>query len=136
MKNEITNGIYAKEIYQLIRIENISLGLAHLSISLEQPWMAEYLFGQRKSQSHQQNRPVNGMKTDDVLSDQMQVRRPVFFKLLCAVTIAVITDAGDVIGQRIQPYIDHMLWIKIHRDSPFKGGSGYTQILKSREKEI
>src|SRR5699024_4663178 len=39
-------------------------------------------------------------------------------------------------GQRIQPYIDHVLWIKVHRNSPFKGGSGYAQILKSREKEI
>src|SRR5699024_12676759 len=100
MKNEITNGIYAKEIYQLIRIENISLGLAHLSISLEQPWMAEYLFRQRKSQSHQENRPVNGMKTDDVLSDQMQVRRPVVFQLLCPVTIAVIAAAGHGTGPR------------------------------------
>ena len=47
MKHEVTYCIYAKEIYQSICIENISLGLAHLAIALKQPWMTKYLLWKR-----------------------------------------------------------------------------------------
>ena len=136
MEHEIADGIYPKEVYQLVGIKHISLRFAHLSVSLEQPGMSKYLLRQRKSQSHQENRPVNSMETDDIFSNQMQVCRPVFFKLLCTVSITVIADSGDVVGQRIQPYINHMPGIKVYRNSPFKGGSGHTQILESRQKEV
>ncbi len=52
------------------------------------------------------------METDDILTDQMQVCRPQFVELLGAVAVAVITDTGDVVGQRIQPYISNMLRIE------------------------
>ena len=76
------------------------------------------------------------METDNVLSDQVKICRPVFFKLLCAVSITVIADPGDIVGQCVQPYINHMFWVKVYRNSPFKGCSGHTQILKSRKKEV
>ena len=133
---EITDRIYTKEIHQFIRIQHISPGFAHLAVSLEQPRMTEDLLRQRKIQRHQKNRPVNGMKTDDVLSDQMQVRRPVMAELFRAFPAALIPNPGDVIGQSVQPDIDHMLRIKVHRNPPLKGGSGYTQILQARKQEV
>ena len=60
------------------------------------------------------------METDDILSDQVQICRPVFLVLLCTVAVTVITDACDVVGQRIQPYINDMLVIKADRNSPLK----------------
>ena len=76
------------------------------------------------------------METDDVLSDQMKIRRPEFLKLLRAVSVAVVADSGDIVGERVQPYINHMFRVKIHGNSPFKGSSGHTEILKSRKQEI
>ena len=76
------------------------------------------------------------MEADNVLADQMQVCRPVFPVLLCTVSFAVITNTGNVIGQRIQPYIYNMFVVKVYRYPPCKGTSGYTQILQAREKEI
>ena len=69
------------------------------------------------------------METDNVLADQMKVCRPVFLKLFRLVSIAVITDSGDIVSQCIQPYIRNVLRIKFHRDPPCKGGSGYAKIL-------
>ena len=77
MQYEVAHRIYAKEIYQVIGIQHISLGLAHLAIALQQPRMSKYLLRQRQIQCHQEDRPVNRMETDDILSDQMQVCRPV-----------------------------------------------------------
>ena len=136
MQNEITHGIHAKEINQLIGIQYISFGFAHLAVALQQPRMSEYLFRKRQIQCHQKDRPVNGMETDDILTDQMQICRPVFLELLAAVSVTVITDTGDVVGQCIQPYINDMFRIKIYRNAPFKGSTGYAQILQSRKKEV
>ena len=136
MKNKVTYCINAKEIHQIVRIQHISFGFTHFAVTLQQPRMSEYLLRQWKIQCHQENRPVNGMETDNIFSDQMQVCRPVFLKLFGAVTIAVISDTSDIVGQRIQPYINHMLRIKIYRNTPFERGTGNTQILKSRKKEI
>ena len=136
MQNEVTHCIHAKEINQFIGIQYISFGFAHLAVTLQQPRMSEYLFRKWQVQCHQENRPVNRMETDDILTDQMQICRPVFFELLAAVAVTVITDAGDVVGQCIQPYINDMFRIEIYRNAPFKGSTGYAQILKSRKKEV
>ena len=69
------------------------------------------------------------METDNILADQMQICRPVFIELLCGIAVTIITDTGDIVCQRIQPYINDMLVIKIYRNTPVKRGTGYTQIL-------
>ena len=136
MKHKVTHSIYSEEIYQLVCIQYISLGFTHFSIALKQPRMSEDLLRQRQIQRHQEDRPVNGMETDNVLADQVEIRRPVLLNLLCALSITVVSDSGNVVCQGIQPYINHMIRVEIYRDSPFKGSSGYTKILQSRKKEI
>ena len=98
--------------------------------------MSEYLFRKRKIQRHQEDRPVNSMETDDIFTDKVKICRPVFVEFLTAVSVAVIADTCDIVCQGIQPYIYNVLRIEIYRDSPFKGCSGYTEILKSRKKEV
>ena len=98
--------------------------------------MAEYLLGKRLAQRHEENGPVDGVEADDVLADQVEIRGPEIFILLVMVSIRVIAAEGDVVGQRIEPYIHHMLGIKLHRDTPCEGGAGYAQILKAGLQEI
>jgi hypothetical protein len=66
----------------------------------------------------------------------MKVSRPELSELLCVISVTVITDAGDIVRQRIQPYINYMLGIKVYRNSPLEGSTGYTEILKSGKKEV
>ena len=136
MQYEVTHRVHAEHIYQIVCVEYISLGLAHLAVALQQPRMTEYLLRQRKIQRHQENGPVNGMETDDILTDQMQIRRPLLLEQVAGLSVALVANAGDVVGQRIQPYVYHMLRIEIHRDTPFEGGTGYTEILQTRKQEV
>ena len=76
------------------------------------------------------------METDNILTDQVKICRPQLTELLCAVSVAVISDSCDIVCKSVKPYINNMLRIKIYRNSPFKGSSGNTEILKSRKKEI
>ena len=76
------------------------------------------------------------METDNVLSDQMQVRGPQLLILFAAVSVRIVADAGNIVGKGVQPYINHMSVVKINRDAPFEGGPGYTQVLQARKEEI
>ena len=136
MKHKITHRVHAEEIHQRIGIEHISLGFAHLAVALQQPRMTEHLLRQLHTQSHQENGPINGMEADNVLADQMQISRPILLKLLGTVAVAIIPNSGNIVGQRIQPHIGHMLGIEGNRNSPAERGSGHTQVLKPGQQEI
>ena len=157
MQHEISHGIHADHICQIIRVDHIALGLAHLAVALQQPRMSEYLLGQWQIQRHQEYRPVDGMETYDILAYQMQVCRPVFLhqtatfvgisrlrclaRRICRTCVALIAvqiqpQTRDIVRQCVQPYIDHMAVVEINRNTPFEAGSGYAQILQTRQQEI
>ena len=98
--------------------------------------MTKYLLWQRQIQCHQHDWPVNRMETDNILTDQMQVSRPVLLVEFIAVAVHIIAKACNVVAEGIDPYINNMFVIKINRNTPFERGSGYTQILKTRQKEV
>ena len=136
MQNEITHRIHTKIIYQIIGINHITFGFTHLSFADKQPRMSKYLLRQRNIQCHQHDRPIDRMETNDIFTDQMQVCRPVFLHHRITVAVQIKTKSGKIVAECIDPYINHMFRIKGDRDSPCKRGSGYTQILKSRQQEI
>ena len=43
MQYEIPHGIHTEVMHKLIRIDGVSFGFGHLSISNQQPWMTEHL---------------------------------------------------------------------------------------------
>ena len=66
----------------------------------------------------------------------MQVCRPITLELLGGVAVAVVTDAGDVVCERIEPNIHDVLVIKIDRNAPLEGGSGNAEILQAGQEEV
>ena len=40
------------------------------------------------------------------------------------VVVRAVAHGGDIVRQRIDPDIDHMLGVKVHRDAPGKAGAG------------
>ena len=76
------------------------------------------------------------METDNIFSDQVQICRPVFFIQIAVVAVYIISQSGNIVAQCIQPYIYNVTRIKVYRDSPFKTGSGNTQILQTRFQEV
>ena len=136
MQYKVTNCVHAEHVYQIVCVEHISLRLAHLAIALQEPRMAEYLLRQRQIQCHQENGPVDGMEADDILTDQMQIRRPFLLKQVAGLSVALVADTGDIVGQRVQPYVYYVLRVEIHRDTPFEGGTRYAEILQTRKQEV
>ncbi len=67
---------------------------------------------------------MHGVESDDVLADEMQVRRPVSGELLLAgVVAAAKSDRGSVVGQCVQPDVDDMVGRAWEWDAPRDGGA-------------
>ena len=46
------------------------------------------------------------------------------------------SHGGDVVGQSVQPNVNHMLGVKIHRHAPGKAGAGDTQVFETGLDEV
>ena len=89
--------------------------------------MAVDLLRQRDPGRHQESRPIDGVEADDVLADQMDVGRPVALPQLRIVRIA---EAGDVVGQRIEPDVHHMIGAARHRHAPVEAGARDAEVVE------
>ena len=136
MHDEIADSVNAEDVHKIVRVDDIALGLGHLFTALQQPGVAEDLFGKRHAQSHQEDRPVDGVETDDVLADQMKVGGPVLIKERITVAVGIVAQAGDIVAQRIEPHIDDVTGREIDRDAPGEGGARDTQILQTGLQEV
>ncbi len=76
MQHKIPNRIYAKQRNKIVCIHDVALRLAHLVIVLQKPRVPKHLMRQLLAKRHQKDRPVNRVETNNILSNQMQVRRP------------------------------------------------------------
>ena len=115
----ITDCVDAEQVDHIVGIDDISFGFAHLVGGEQQPRMTKYLFGERKVHAHQEDRPVDGVETEDILADDVQVSRPQLFKLL-GLVLGVITNRSDIVVQCVQPDVDDMTGVEIDRNTPFK----------------
>ena len=76
------------------------------------------------------------METDDILSDKVKVAGPELVEKLLVISVNIVAKTGNIVCKGVKPYVNNVLWIEIHRDSPLEGGSGYAEILKTRLKEV
>ncbi|CDD52908.1 uncharacterized protein BN633_00970 [Ruminococcus sp. CAG:379] len=97
--------------------------------------MTKQLPGQLQTQCVKHNGPVNGMEPHNVLADHMAVTGPVLLELVAG-AVRIVAHGGDIVGQGVDPHIDHMLGIEGHRDAPLEGGAGYAQILQAGLDEV
>ena len=82
---------------------------------------------------HQKRRPIDRVEAHDVLADDVQRRRPIALELFArGVGIA---DAGDVIGERVDPHIHDVLVVARHLDAPVEGGARDRQVLQAAAHE-
>src|SRR5690606_17531343 len=72
-------------------------------------------------------------KADNLFPHQMEIRRPVPLEKF---RIVRVPQGGYIIGERIQPDVDHMFTVKGDRDPPGKGGPGNTEIFQTGTEEI
>src|SRR6266853_6553127 len=72
------------------------------------------------------------MEADNLLADHLQVCGPVFLEgFLRPLVGRAKSDGRDVIRQRVQPHVDHMLGIVRYRNTPRKSRSADREIAQS-----
>src|SRR6185312_5532903 len=115
---EVTQRIRAGEFIAVThhlrdraRSHYIAARFAHFAFLHKNPAMAEDLFRERQSSRHQECRPVDGMKTQNVFSNQVKIGRPEVLPLHGA-------HVGD---QRIKPDIEYMPSFHRHGNAPVDG---------------
>ena len=136
VQNVVVNGIHAEQANQIVRVDNVAERLGHLAVADQQPRMTEYLLGQRLAERHQEDRPVNRVEANDILADQVHVRRPELLVVLIVVAVRIVAAEGDIVGKRIQPNIDNMARVKVYRNAPAERGAGNAQVLQTGLEEV
>ena len=91
--------------------------------------MADHALRQLDSRRHQKRRPVDGVEADDVLADEMHVRRPPAPEGF--VVAAPEAERRDVVRQRIEPDVDDVIGIAGPRDAPGDRRSGDGEIFQT-----
>ena len=131
-QQEIFQGVHAVTLDEFNRIYNIPSGFGHLSALQEDPTVAQDLFRKRKLQGHEHCRPNDGVEPNNFLPDEMHVRRPI---MVVFHRIIRITESGDIVGKRIQPHVNYMLFVDGNGNAPVEGGPGNTQIFQPLPRE-
>ena len=69
------------------------------------------------------------MEPDDLLAYKMGVSGPELLQIV--IFFILITQRCHIIKQCVQPHIDHMARVKVHRYAPGKVGTGHAQVLEA-----
>ena len=113
-KGVIAHAVNADVLGELICVNNVALGLGHLIRAEIEPRMTEYLFGQGQIKCHKENGPIDGVEADDVLTYNVNVGGPILTEMLALLLVGlvgIVADGGDVVGERIKPYVSYVLGV-------------------------
>src|SRR3546814_5523491 len=88
----IAQRVDPEALGEVHRIDDIAQRFRHFLAAVEQESVTEDLFRQRQTGAHQEGRPVNRMKTHDILTDHMNVGGPEFSEIARRIGIAESRD--------------------------------------------
>ena len=132
----VSDCVNAEQVDQMVGIDDIAAGFGHFVFAHHQPGVTEYLLGELYAQSHQHNGPVDGVESENILADEVDVGGPVFFELLAVLSVHVKAGECDVVAQCVDPYVDDVTGRKLNGNAPCEGGAGYAQILQAGTDEV
>ena len=130
----IAQRVHAIALHNRLGIHHIALGFAHLIVAKEQPAVGEHLLGQWQAQRVQHDGPIDRVEANDVLAHEMHVRRPVF--AVERIIVRPVAQGGDIVGERVDPHIDHMLGVEFHGNAPGERRARHAQILQAGAQEV
>src|SRR6185437_13856752 len=82
-----------------------------------------------QSCAHQESRPIDAVKADDVLAYRMKIGRPEGCEI--STFRLGITERRDVVRERVEPHIDDMARIARHRNAPGEAGARDRQVAQA-----
>ena len=97
--------------------------------------MPENLFRKGKTERHEEDRPIDRVEAENILSDNVKICGPVFFEVL-ALPVNVVAQRGYIVRERVDPNVDDMFRVERNGNAPFERGSRNAQILKTGFEEV
>ena len=91
-QQEETQGIHTEPLAQQIGIHHIATGLTHLLTVEVQPAVTVDLLGQGQVQAHEHSGPDDGMEPDDLLTHEMNIRRPEVVQIIVLVILELLSS--------------------------------------------
>ena len=129
-QQEVADRVHAVAVAEDVRIHDVALRLAHLrAVAEQQPAVAVHLLGQRQVERHEDGRPDDGVEAHNLLADKVDVGGPVLF--IIGIIVRAVAHGGDVVRERVDPHINHVLRVEIHRDAPGEARAGNAEILQA-----
>ena len=126
-QQEEAEGVEAVPGAHVDGIDHVAQGLAHLLAVFGPPAVGEDLLGQGQLGAHQEAGPEHGVEPQDVLADDVHGLRPEL-----GVALAVeAAEAADVVGQGVEPDVDHVLRIVGDVHAPREVGPADGEILQA-----
>mmetsp|Transcript_10281 Transcript_10281/g.24116 ORF Transcript_10281/g.24116 Transcript_10281/m.24116 type:complete len:538 (+) Transcript_10281:1121-2734(+) len=125
-------GIRRELVELLVRVDHVAEGLGHLlPLLVVDEAVRKDSLGEREVARHEHARPDHAVEPDDVLADEVARRRPEL-----GVGAVGPIAAGDVVGERIEPHVHHVLLRRLQlgvlrdRDPPVERRTGHAEITQ------
>ena len=128
-QQKIADGIHAVALAQYGGIDDVAEGFGHLAAVEKQPAVAEHFFRQRQVERHEHGWPDDRVEPDDLLAYKVHVARPVSVEVV--VRVVSVTERSDIVGERVNPYINDVLLVKADRDAPIERRAGHAEVLQA-----
>ena len=97
--------------------------------------MGNQTFWQFDIQHHEKDRPVDGVETKDVFSNHVEDGSgPEFVKVF--MIFLTVTKSRHIVKKGIDPYINHVFWIRWDWHTPGKGCPRYCQVFQTWLDEV
>ena len=120
-QQEVPQSIRPQNLLHRLGPHNVAPRLRHLALVEEQPAVGLHRPRHGNPRRHQKRRPIDAVEAADLLADQVQIRGPELFKArLIRRIVRPITQRCNVVGQSVQPHINHMLFVARNGDAPGK----------------
>ena len=126
-QEEIAQRIDAIGVGERERIDHVAHGLRHFLPAIEEKAVAEDAFGRRQARRKQERRPIDRVEAHNIFADHVQIRRP---KLELRRLHIGIADAGEIIGERVDPHIHDVTRRIGRRHAPIERGARDREILQ------
>ncbi len=112
-QQEITECVHAEHVDDGARKDNVALGLAHLRLVHEEPAVGPDLFREGEHGGHEERGPVDGVKTDDVFADDVEIGGPVatLFEVGAA-------DGAEISGEGVEPDVEDVRFFAGNGECP------------------
>ena len=135
-QQEITQSIRAQHVENRLRAYNVAARLRHLAFFKEQPAVRHDGLRQFQTCGHQESRPVDAVEAHNLFADHVHIRRPILFERpLRPGMRRSVANRRNVVGQRIQPHVNHVLGIVRYRNAPRKCRAADGEIAQPRAHE-